>query len=209
MVFQRILLLLPGGSVYSEDDGVPKVDAETQKKINEAIKKGTDFLLKKGLKGREAELEVLTLLHAGIDPKKNNTLAEAINKLASADLKEVYKTAVGMMALELADRYKHQYRIAEMAQALVDYQCENGQWDYPCKYDKNNAPKVIGENAELREIVSGETSKQGTAPKPLKKIEVKRKLDPKKRGKDGDNSNTQFALLGLRAAARCGVMAVT
>jgi len=193
-----VLLPLPG---YSQD----KVD---QKKIDEAINKGVDFLLdsnqvKVWMKGREIELVVLTLLHAGVDPKKNTEMAKAIQEIATkTPLQQTYNVALTAMALELADRSKYQSRIAECAQALVNYQCQNGQWSYPSKYDsKQGQPVITGAPAEAKETIS----EPGTtkAVKALKKIIVKR-TNPK-RGEKGDNSNTQFALLGLRAAARCGV----
>ncbi len=194
-------------------------DEDTQKKINTVIDKGVQFILKKGLKGRDLELEVLTLLQAGVEPKKNQELAQALNKLNTSNLTSVYNTALTAMALELADRYHYQYRIAECAQALVDAQCANGQWTYGCRYDKNNknsAPKVLTGKPELIEVITGLSSpsskptisveaKQKEPDKPLKHLEVKRNIEPKKRIPAGDNSNTQFALLGLRAAARSGV----
>jgi hypothetical protein len=193
-----VLSPLPG---YSQD----KVD---QKKIDEVIDKGVDFLLEgkqveKWMKRQEIELVVLTLLHAGVNPKKNTWLANAIQKIAASKLEKTYNVAVTAMALELADRSRYQYRIAECAQALVNYQCKNGQWDYPSKYEPNQGqPKITGETAEPKEIITDQEVKPSTT-KAMKKIIVKQ-TNPK-RGEKGDNSNTQFALLGLRAAVRCGV----
>ena len=201
------LIFLMVTQTYSQD-----ID---QKKIDEAINKGVDFLSNKGngiKAGREGdfELTVLTLLNAGIDPKKNDILAKGIDKMLSLKLKETYRFAVVMMALEMADRYKYQSRIAEYAQALVTSQCINGQWGYPSKPDPSTPPIVTKESAELKEMItiiseSGTTgpTKTKKTPPVLKKIVVKRGQNT--RSEKGDNSNTQFALLGLRSAARCGI----
>jgi len=186
-----------------------KVD---QKKIDEAIDKGVDFLLdskqvKVWTKSNEIELVVLTLLHAGVDPKKNTELAKAIQEIATKkSLQQTYNVGLAAMALELADRFKYQSRIAECAQALVNYQCQNGQWDYPSKYDsKQGQPIITGEPAEPRERITDEKVKvKPSTTEAIKKIIIKR-TNLYKSGESGDNSNTQFALLGLRAAARCGV----
>ena len=196
------LLILTPSPGYSQD----KID---QKKVDEAINKGVDFLLKRGITGIESELTVLTLLNAGVSPEKNSKLAEAVSKIATSKLEKTYKVALTAMALEMADRYKYQSRIAECAQALVTSQSINGQWDYPSKPDPSTPPIVTKESAELKEIISesGTTGPTPTKPKKttpvLKKIIVKRGQN--KRSEAGDNSNTQFALLGLRSAARCGV----
>jgi len=200
--YLMVLSPLPG---YSQD----KVD---QKKIDEAIDKGVDFLLdskqvKRWMKTDYMELITLTLLHAGVDPRKNSELAQAIQEIATKkSLQRTYNVALTAMALELADRFKYQSRIAECAQALVNYQCENGQWDYPSKSDsKLGQPKITGEPAEPRERITDENVKvKPSTTEAMKKIIVKR-TNLYKRGDSGDNSNTQFALLGLRAAARCGV----
>jgi hypothetical protein len=183
---------------YSQD----KVD---QNKIDEAINKGTDFLLKEQqqwMKGKEIELVTLTLLHAGVDPKKNTELAKAIQELTTSKLTNTYNVALTAMALELAGWERYQSRIAECAQALVNSQCKNGQWDYPSQYEsKLGQPKITGEIAKPKEIITGPGAGPSTT-KAMRKIIVKR---TPRGGKFGDNSNTQFALLGLRAAARCGV----
>ena len=186
--------------------GVSNYQAEEdpdQKKINEAIDLGVKFLLTKPIKGREAELMVLTLAHCDVkvkDPK----MQEGINYLLSNKLSATYNVALTAMALETIDRFKYQRRIAECAQALVNYQCANGQWNYPSVYSpgQDAVPIITGEPAQLREVITGDKAtkpKEGT----LKKIIIKRD-DIKKPPPEGDNSNTQFALLGLRAAARSG-----
>ncbi|MBI4834710.1 MAG: terpene cyclase/mutase family protein [Planctomycetes bacterium] len=201
--FLALLCWLPFTSVYSADE-------ETQKKINAAIDKGIKYLTSKGMKGREKELVVLTMLHAGVDPKKNGNLAAGIADVSKGKLQQVYNTAVTAMVLEMADRYKHQYRLAECAQALVDSQAQNGQWNYNCLYKEgSNLPVVTKESAKtLEAIITGEGETKNAKKekeKPFFKIKVTRKTDQKKTQLSGDNSNTQFALLGLRSSARAGV----
>jgi hypothetical protein len=176
-----------------------------QKKIDEAINKGVSFIQKRGIKsGFEMELEVLTLLHCGVDPLKDGALAQAINQILASNLKETYRVAVTAMALEMADRVKYQKRIAECAHALVNAQCKNGQWNYDSRYDVSyGRPIITNEPAVIMEDVPMPKEKPGDKKETLKKIQIKRTNS--KRSDKGDNSTTQFALLGLRSAARSGV----
>ncbi len=209
LYFKLTIMMLMLVILFICRDGFSENDPEQQKKINEAIDKGVNFLLKKGPKGRESELVVLTLLHAGVDPKENSVLSQGITQIVNATTKETYRVAVALMVLEMVDRQKYQSKIADLAQALVSSQCQNGQWDYQSKPDPATRLIIGKEPAELIEVITGtdasaDKTVSSSGKQALKKIIVKR--GEHKRPKNGDNSNTQFALLGLRSAARSGVV---
>ena len=86
------------------------VSAEvSQKEINEAIKKGMKFLIKKRVKGREAELLALTYAHLGLT-EKHPKIREAVKYLLKSRLQETYNVSVAAMALEAINRQKYQLR---------------------------------------------------------------------------------------------------
>ncbi|MCK5578902.1 MAG: terpene cyclase/mutase family protein [Planctomycetes bacterium] len=182
------------------------VSAEvSQKEIDKTIKKGMKFLMKKRIKGREAELMALTFAHLGLS-EKHSKIRDSVNYLLKSKLKETYNVSVMAMALEAINRKKYQIRIAECAQALVNYQCKDGRWHYPAHYrkGKDTKQKRINEAPEMREVVSGGGDRKRKDDKPTKKIVIKRA--PKDDvPNEGHMSTSQFALLGLRSAARSGV----
>src|ERR1051326_4328986 len=57
-------------------------------------------------------------------------------------LERTYKVVLQAMILEEVDRVKHQHRIVQCAQFLVDNQCQNAQWSYgePTVYAKDSTP---------------------------------------------------------------------
>src|SRR5205085_4605415 len=86
------------------------------------------------------------------------------------------------------DRIKHQRRIAQCAQFLVDNQCANGQWGY-------GDPSIFAEDLKLPPVPPKS--------KGLRKVAVTRQREGPAAG---DNSNTQYALLGLRACWDAGMV---
>ncbi|MBI4711868.1 MAG: terpene cyclase/mutase family protein [Planctomycetes bacterium] len=196
---------------FGEDPGQPKIAKPGAKKpddpVNIAIDKGVAYLMGKTITGgsRESELVALTLIHCEIksnDPK----LKDLIDKVAAKSLSQTYNVAVKAMVLEAYDRVKYQSLIAECAQALVNHQSVEGLWGYAAVYkkDKDITPTKTKGTPGAIEVI---TDKDGAKMKDTKPLsggyEVKR--NNPKRPSGGDNSNTQFALLGLRSAARAGV----
>lgn len=215
----RILWLLPLLSLLTllrpvaGDPPVPGVD---QKAVDAAIKKGADFL-KGGYAPSDSlpttELVLLTLLHAGVsinDPAVAAGLDYVkkldVTKLAFRD--KTYRISIAAMVLEQVNKDAFADKIAGFAQFLVCNQCENGQWTY----GENIEGKVPGGPGERTiETGGGETGGNGGPPAPKhgqtrtqKRIPIK--CDKPIGPKTGDHSNTQFALLGLRAAAESGVV---
>jgi hypothetical protein len=137
----------------------------------------------------------LTLLHAGI-PAEEPWIAKRIEKALHAPLGATYDVSLAAMLLEAADRQQHQARIAELAQILVENQCPDGEWSYGDRTRK--------EGDSEPESTGGSGSDQGGKPGGKPGTEVRKRIRLKPTGPKGpphgDNSNTQFALLGLRAA---------
>ncbi|OHB75254.1 MAG: hypothetical protein A2Z34_07825 [Planctomycetes bacterium RBG_16_59_8] len=197
----------------------PATAGVDQQKVDAAIEKGIKFLFSSGPNDekhqdynqnqhtmRNDELVLLTYIHAGVSPD-DPKLTAILDKILEAPLEKTYMVSIQAMALQELDSEKYQWRIAQCGQYLVDNQCKNGQWGYgePLGDDIPTGmkkPKEIGtggkETPEAGKKPEG--AKKGTIFK--KKISVKRR----KQGPDnGDNSNSQYAALGLRACLMSGV----
>jgi hypothetical protein len=110
------------------------------------------------------------------------------------------------MILEELDRVKYQLRIAQCAQFLIDNQCQNGQWGYgePDPFAKDTPTGAV-----KRSVASsgGKPVKNPpgtrTKPKVVSTIAIKQM---KKGPARGDNSNAQYAALGIRACHDAGII---
>src|SRR5436190_9555129 len=175
-----------------------------------------------------AELILLTLLHSGYYADGDPLIQPLVDFVASKQIGSTYTASLMAMALQKLNAKKYQERIAQCAQFLCDNQCENGQWDYgepgmpeppPMKYDLPKRPKKPDDVATGSDPntpadpnaptppapAPGATSSAGKttaeAKKPGKTATIpripirKRKPGPP----NGDNSNSQYAALGLRA----------
>jgi hypothetical protein len=183
------------------DDGRPP-----QAEIDAAIRRGGEWLAKRGDAGRAEELVGLTLLHAGFtadDP----AVAPRVARAAKGGYATTYRIALAAMLLEAADRVEHQARIATLAQALCDTQCENGQWSYGDKaHGEGDTNEPDGPSTTTTPDPGGGGAKAqpgGSSTQARRRVRLKWSGA---NGPDhGDNSNAQFALLGLRAAEDAGV----
>ena len=195
--------------VVAQEKGHPKVD---QNKVDAAIDKGAKYLLeelKKGLADVKHphggdiptdEIVFYTLIHSGVDPN-DASFQKLLDKLLTKDLQKTYAVSLLAMSLESYDRKKYQYRIAQCAQFLVDNQCKNGQWDYgeAVPLEKKEPPKKdVASGGGKVDGASGKTGKTESLPV----IPVKRR---QKARDSGDNSNAQYAALGLRACLQASV----
>jgi hypothetical protein len=172
------------------------------------------------------EIVLLTLLHSGYYAEGDVELMPLIDFLNQKPIGSTYTAALMAMALQKLNPKKYQMRIAECAQFLCDNQCENGQWDYgePVK-DPPPTTYEVPKRKKADDVATGGGSNTdpnappGTADasKPPPSSAGKTTADPKKGpGKtntvpripirkkkpgppNGDNSNSQYAALGLRA----------
>jgi len=185
-----------------------------QKKIDEAVDRGVQFLLKRGVHGNVSELMVYALLHAGVT-NTNPDLQKWIDYMIGQRLYpdpycSTYRIALMAMALEMYDRVKYQRQIWDCAQALVDSQLKNGQWSYDTRSRMPvTSPTAAKEPPPVTEVITSRDVKKD--PSNLKPLLTRRTRPPPAVPRDvnfgfGDNSNTQFALLGLRAASRSKII---
>lgn len=180
-------------------------------KVDQAIKKGVEFL--KTAKSpdfhggyRNSDVLILwTFIHAGV-PQDDSKFKTLLDSVMAEPLEKTYKVALTAMCLEEIDRVKFQEKIAQCGQFLVDNQCRNGQWNYgsPTEFVKEvkvpSIAKAVASGGGSA-VPGGATAKDGK-PKVLQHVAVKKM----KEGPDsGDNSNSQYAALGLRACFDSGV----
>jgi hypothetical protein len=153
------------------------------------------------------EFTLYTLVHAGIGPG-DPTVDALLDRALQKELKKTYHVACMAMALEAIDKQAYQKRIAQCAQFLVDNQLEDGGWGYG---DPTNLPPITVSEPKKKPVVTSSGSGSGSSPaKPsdkkgtiaLPKIGLRRQRWGKP---PHDNSNTQIAILGLRAAILSGV----
>ncbi len=179
-----------------------------QKKVDEAIRTGAAWLTKKYERGFDAsgwnstlELVVLTLSHAGVKPE-DPVFKSGFEALLSCKLQYTYRVAALAMALQRIDPVRHQDRIAHCAQWLVDTQLPEGEWGYPDTLTTvEQAPKAV--EVDPPKIEKKAEAKPGSS---VPAIRIKRNIHKTLNLKaKGDFSNTQFAILGLRACHDAGI----
>jgi hypothetical protein len=208
----------------------PKVD---QLRVDDAIEKGCKWMLSNkaeitkewpaGHKRHQAEptisyleLVVLTLAHSGFYfIEEHPEYKELVDEMVKKEITTTYRAAIQAMALHKIDAKKYQWRIAQCAQFLIDNICENGQWDYgeKTKTDQFKPPKEDPPTISTKTMDGA-----GEKPKPwrdkykagetqvLPKIPVVPQREPKKGPPNGDNSNSQYAAIGLRACLDSGIV---
>ncbi len=205
VVAARLLLalaLLVGGGrprVAAADDGpAPAV-------VQQAIDKGVAWLDHRFADGfpdetfhGPVELVVLTMSHAGAN-LKNPVFAKGVEILEKAVPRFTYRTALQAMALAEVNPRRYQSKIAHCAQWLVDQQLTGGDWGYPGPPD--------GSYLRMDGVtVPPPPRPEGAPDAPLEKLVIERRTPIDKAGTvKGDFSNTQFAILGLRAARDAGI----
>lgn len=190
MIFAWILFL--GMTGVSQGQGLAKPHAGVdQAKVDAAIDKGVRVLLDYPAHNqRHLELVLYTLLHSGT-PAGNPMFKDLLDRILEAPLSKTYNVALQAMFLQEFNPVEYQWRIAQCAQFLVDNQLKNGQWDYgvpvhipvamnrPKKRTRKVSTRVTPPHIKIRQM----TQRKGT----------------------GDNSNSQYAILGLRACLQARV----
>jgi len=201
---------------------------ELQAQVNDAINKGTECLYRyitmeelpatsvKDYEGfdhtmRYADLILYTLAHCGV--AINEDWDKFVQRVTEMKLDHTYHVSLQAMALEHIDREKYQPRIADCAQFLVENQCQNGQWSYG---SERSSPRWVktGKDKEKIVVTGGGKSSDGQntpPPKTSSGSTQSKKITPIKitgtpQGPaTGDNSNTQYAILGLRACIESNI----
>lgn len=182
-----------------EAAGHPKVD---QKKVDEAIRKGCEFMIAQVDKPlgfphllartRLDELVLLTLIHGAVD-RKDPQFQKLLDRVLKLPLETTYNVSLKAMCLAALDPGKYQQQIAQCAQFLVDNQCENGQWTY------GKPDTSIPTEGKFQAKSKGPIQIPTGARKPNVPGQIEIKKGKGSGDKAGDNSNSQYAALGLRA----------
>ncbi|HLF93815.1 MAG TPA: hypothetical protein VJB14_10140 [Planctomycetota bacterium] len=213
-----ILVLASAGPAVPQDaKGFDKID---QKRVDAAIEKGVGFLKSPAGISHAAhrgidhsnELILYTLFKAGVPPS-DPVFDRYMLVVEGLPLKRTYNVALQAMLLEELDRAKYQARLLQCAQFLVDNQHANGQWSYgePTPAVKEEPATPTGGARAATASGGGAPPKdlRASAPDPKKKPAVAKKIPVRQTrvmaGAGGDNSNSQYAALGLRACWDAGI----
>jgi hypothetical protein len=130
-------------------------------------------------------------------------VGELLRQAVDREPDRVYNAALGAMALAKLDRAGYQWKLVSQAQFLLDNQCENGQWGYGSPIDPARVP---GDWVAWKGAPYGAKYPPGIkpgAPKSGRRIVVPQRA---RISKVGDNSNAQYAALGLRACAEADLV---
>jgi ferric-dicitrate binding protein FerR (iron transport regulator) len=196
-----------------------KKELEFELKVNAAIQSGVNFLKEQAAQatltnmpdgGFPVELALWALQRGGL-PEADPVFQKLLQHMMTTDLQRTYRVSLQAMILEELDRVKYQNRIAQCAQFLVDNQARNGQWSYGEPVPPLEMTPTAG--AKPRKEVAtpgGKSDPNKTDPKEKKekpKVVTKITLAKRRDGlAQGDNSNSQYAALGLRACHDAGIL---
>jgi len=168
--------------------------------VDRAIDRGIASLKQKAVNRQDTEIVLWTLLHAGVpeaDPAFQKLLKTALEEPIWKSSKEfTYNMVLLAMCLQKLDAARYQPVIAQVGQFLADTQCETGQWAYGESFKPSTAFD--------RKPLPTKTAKTGKT-ESLPTVRIKRNPAHGETEKEGDNSNSQYAALGLRACHDAGV----
>ncbi len=204
------------GPLWAADDE-PVAPGVNQKAINDAIVKGAQWLIKEATDGKTPiydnqdwryteELALYALLHAGADPKQPE-IVKLLQTVQSREPEKTYTAAIRAQALHKYDPKMMADHVRQSAQYLIDNQSQQGYWGYGKKVSLPKAAPVTvtpdasktytGPKGGPTDIFSGGAGRNTTA---MPRTVLKRGGW----GSHSDNSNTQYALLGLGACIAGG-----
>lgn len=201
--------------LLAQDDkpkAAPKLD---QKKVDRAIESGVRYLKKVasdptfldkrsqvnsdwGIAPRQLyELILWTFLHADVSPR--DELFRRMFKIAIEEpVWKTYNVALLAMLLRKLGPTRYHAILRECGQFFVDTQYPNGQWSYP--YDGSfRAPKTTAERKSLSDSAAGRLDE------PAKGATLSVAGGGMTHSGTPDNSNSQYAALGIRACAEAGI----
>jgi hypothetical protein len=176
----------------------------TAEQINRAIERGAAYLAShykgENKMGGDDYLGAYALIHTSLY-HTNTKLREKIIDLLRRDdwLKSgqaVYAAGLRALALEATKDPELKPLAREVAEYLVEAQGPDGSWRYREEVKLTPIPEAPAETSGLS-VSGGEPLDEA----PKGEMVAKKGTG---RGGNGDNSCTQFAVLGLHAAARCG-----
>jgi hypothetical protein len=188
----------------------------TAEQVNASIDRGAKFLydhlhaklkeqrrrLGEGYVGTDL-LACLALVHAGVhkkQPEFDKQLREFLRRIDPASaMPGTYENGVLCMLIEDFGDPTLLPLLQRSMRRLIEQQGEKGTWTYQVELKPADfGPRASGQ--VLRALGGHDPDA------PMPGVELRRNSEWE-RGKDGDNSATQFAALGLRSASRCGFKA--
>ncbi|MCC7350647.1 MAG: VWA domain-containing protein [Phycisphaerales bacterium] len=180
--------------------------------VNDAIDRGTAFLWEKlkkedgatkpGYFGARQEhvLCALALVHAGAQKRFPEFDVVLRNYLSKVDATQPggYEGGLLCMLIESYGDPTYYPKLKQATRYLLEAQGKEGTWTY-----NTNLPKELFKNPDEDRVlrISGGTPLEG----PGSAGEQWTRLTDWAKGQDGDNSVSQFALLGLHSASRSGI----
>jgi len=170
-----------------------------QNEVDSAIYQGSDYLINQltlqysrgATYTMETELIFYTLLKSGTKIP-DELMGKMLNLMLEEPLERTYNTALQAIALTELDKVKYIGRIAQCAEFLLANQNVSGSWSY-------GVPVVKYINTS---VTATPPDDKGST-KSVKKIKIK--IPPRRAEINYDNSNTQYALLGLKACAEANL----
>jgi ferric-dicitrate binding protein FerR (iron transport regulator) len=175
--------------------------------VEAAIKKGIAYLKQTGgAEGRVLELVLWTYLHAGLTEEESHVKVP-LEKMVAAPLSKTYNVALQAMILEKVHRVKHQVRIYHCGQFLADNLWDYGQWGYGSPATLGDPPKGVPSVDRPKTATSGR--KGGALDFDDRSVRMKLPVTRNANhnpGSRGDDSNSQYGLLGLRACHDAGIV---
>jgi len=215
-VMVRIVAVVPAVPEAKKPAPAPMdPNAIDPKRVDEAIAKGAAYLKATAVKdaiglqglpgyGECPELILWTFVHARV-PENDPDFVKLFNHVLSRKLERTYAVALQAMILEEVNRVKYQTRIAQCAQFLLDAQCTNGQWSYSGPVQSGVPTTALKADVATSEKAPAfDASGVRIKPKVVRRITTLRKMQ--EGGPTGDNSNSQYAALGLRACSDAGIV---
>ncbi len=197
----------------------PKPSSIPQAEIEAALRKGAAFLKGAAVPQIHSQsgnsLVLYALLHSGL-PREDETFQTLLQQVVKAPPAKTYHVALAAMALSEMDKVGYRWKLEEYAQFLVNTQCQNGQWSYgekvkidspgPPKADPASVASGPGGQAVRSARLFGTRYPEGYVAGAGGNTAARTVVRQTDRGKpEGDNSNSQYAALGLRACAEAGV----
>lgn len=213
------LIIAAGSTAWAQNQPFPPFEVD-QVKVDKAIEQGIAYLKKNNtahlnkfnhvnIQMSHRELVLLTYAHADVS-ENDPAFKELFEVMLSDKLESTYCVSLQAMVLEEVQRVKYQNRIWQCAQFLVDNQNPQGYWGY-------GSPSIYVEDipttVEKKDVASGggggSVKKFDSLPPPGVKVKPevknKKKVEKKREGTGNDNSNSQYAALGMRACHDSGI----
>ncbi len=174
----------------------------TAEKVNRAIDRGADNLVQKFKNGKYRNQEIfligLALAHADRLEKDPEVFKAVMKAAKSTPINNLGTYQAGILAMLLDHLDIEKDRLAMLAKYFVETQGPNGTWGYG-----KSVPQL--DKVKPRKPFVTIT---GGIPIDLPGASWKKitRENPPAFGRDGDNSCTQYAVLGLRSAMRRGIL---